>query len=176
MRKHVWQLRSRRCFAIIERALWAAVENDPVTRIVEFSVQSNHIHLIVETKDRLALGRRMQAFAIRVAKNLNGLMNARGAVFATRYHSRVLRTPTQVRHALVYVLQNSRKHSGPTARFTPGWKDPYSSALWFTGFVDAPPTEIRPSPTCAAETWMLSIGWHARGGGKILLDELPRGD
>src|SRR4051794_38972119 len=36
--------------------------------IVHFSVQTNHVHLIVESPDREALGRGMQSFNSRVAK------------------------------------------------------------------------------------------------------------
>jgi hypothetical protein len=33
-----------------------------------------------------------------------------GAVWGDRFHARDLKTPREVRHALVYVLNNHRKH------------------------------------------------------------------
>ena len=46
-----------------------------------------------------------------------------------RYHVRALETPREVRHALVYVLQNWRKHLTDVRGL-----DPRSSAAWFTGW------------------------------------------
>src|SRR4029453_16164418 len=40
-------------------------------RLVHHSVQSNHLHLICEAADRLALSRGMQGLAIRLARGLN---------------------------------------------------------------------------------------------------------
>src|SRR5690242_3120258 len=47
MADHVWNLRSRRSFRVLERALSVAADRFGA-RIVQFSVQRNHIHLLVE--------------------------------------------------------------------------------------------------------------------------------
>jgi REP element-mobilizing transposase RayT len=41
-------------------------------RLVHFSVQSNHVHLIVEAGGRRSLSRGMQGLSIRVARAVNG--------------------------------------------------------------------------------------------------------
>jgi REP element-mobilizing transposase RayT len=175
VRPHVWQLRSRRCFTIIERAFYkAAARVDG--RIAQFSVQHNHIHMVVEADDARALARAMQAFCIRTAKRLNRLMDGRhGAVFADRYHSRPLRTPTEVRQALVYVLCNGRKHLPEVGHRLPsGWIDlEYSSGAWFRGWSRPPSAPHGPAPIAAPTTWLLSTGWKDRGGGPIGPDEMP---
>lgn len=51
-------------------------------RLVEFSVQGNHLHLIVEADDSASLSRAMQGLCIRIARALNALMRSAGAVFA----------------------------------------------------------------------------------------------
>lgn len=79
-------------------------------RITEFSVQSNHVHLVVEARDRTILSRGMQGLGVRLARAINGLLDTRGKVWRERFHARDLRTPTEVRNALVYVLMNARKH------------------------------------------------------------------
>jgi REP element-mobilizing transposase RayT len=161
MRPHVWQLRSRRCFTIIERALYKAAARIDA-RIAQFSVQHNHVHMVVEADDPRALGRAMQALCIRVAKRLNKLMDRSGAVFADRYHSRPLRTPTEVRRALVYVLCNGRKHLPQVGHRLPsGWIDAeYSSGEWFRGWSRLPPAQYGPSPVSAPMTWLLQSGWR----------------
>ncbi|HKA87772.1 MAG TPA: transposase [Haliangiales bacterium] len=173
MRQHVWQLRSRRCFRIIEKALFAACDRFD-TRVAQFSVQHNHIHLIVETRDPRALARAVQGLSIRVAKGLNRLMHRKGAVLADRYHSRSLRTPTEVRRALVYVLGNARKHLAELGyRLSPLYIDEYSSAAWFTGWAVPPARRAAEPPVTPARTWLLTAGWRDRGGGPLRRDEMP---
>jgi REP element-mobilizing transposase RayT len=173
MKAHVWQLRSRRCFGIIERAFYRASGRDRV-RLCHFSVQHNHVHLVVEADDPVALARGVQALAIRVVKGLNKLMGRKGAVFSDRYHARTLRTPTEVRNVLVYVLNNARKHLvGLGIRLGPDWLDPYSSADWFTGWTTVGPPRYGPAPISPPATWFLQSG-YLRAGGLIRPDENPK--
>jgi REP element-mobilizing transposase RayT len=118
---HVWNLRSRRCFREIEASLAGSLGRLGL-RVIEFSVLGNHLHLLVEADTSEALSRGMQGFTIRVAKKLNRLMRRSGRVFADHYHSRLLRSPTELVRALAYVLGNAARHYQGAAR------DPYSSA------------------------------------------------
>ena len=88
-----------------------------VFRLVHYSVQNDHLHLICEAGDRVSLSRGVQGLATRVAMGLNRLWERRGKVFADRYHDRVLRSPREVRNVLAYVLQNGRQT--PAALRTP---------------------------------------------------------
>jgi len=83
--------------------------------------------LLVDADAELRRG--VQGLTIRVAKAVNRALGRRGKVWDDRYHARALPTPREVRHALVYVLQNCRKH-------LPGFRglDPRSSAAWFDGW------------------------------------------
>jgi REP element-mobilizing transposase RayT len=120
---HVWNLRSRRSFAVIGPPLYRAADRFAM-RLCEFSVQGNHLHLVVEAADQVALGRAMKGLGVRLARGLNRVMNGRrGRVIADRYHAHILRTPSEVRNAVTYVRNNHRKHA-PAATFV----DPYSSA------------------------------------------------
>src|SRR5437588_5930572 len=51
-------------------------------RIIHYSIQGNHLHLLVEVDSAESLSRGMQGLAIRVAKGLNALSGTKGAVFA----------------------------------------------------------------------------------------------
>lgn len=108
--RHVYNLRSRRAFSVIARAMAKAADRFGM-RIVRFSVQGNHVHLIVEALATEALSRAMQGFTIRVAKGLNKMMHKRGRVMGDRYHAHVLRTPREVRHAVRYVRENHARHT-----------------------------------------------------------------
>jgi REP element-mobilizing transposase RayT len=139
-------------------------------RIVQFSVQHDHLHLLVEASDRSALASGARGLAIRTARRLNGHLGLRGRVWADRYHTRAMKTPAEVRHALVYVLMNIKKHSAERCDGI----DPRSSAPWFDGFTpDRAPAPTRdPPPVRPALTWLAARGWRRRG----LIDprEYPR--
>jgi len=75
-------------------------------RVTHFSVQGNHIHLIVEASSARALGSGLRSLTIRIAKRVNRLLMRCGPVFADRWHARPLTSPRAVRHVLVYVLTN----------------------------------------------------------------------
>ena len=95
-------LRSVRVFPSVRRALVASSRRG--FRVVHFSVQDDHLHLIVEADDRATLARGVRGLAIRVARAVNRALDRRGAVCADRYHARALTSPRAVRHALIYVF------------------------------------------------------------------------
>lgn len=111
MAEGVWSLRSRRSFRALAPALWAGAERHGF-RLVHYAVLGNHVHLLVEANDRRALMRGMQGLGVRVARRLNRMMRRRGRVVADRYHARILKTPTEVRHARRHLLTNANKHYG----------------------------------------------------------------
>jgi hypothetical protein len=141
----------------VRRAVGAASHAE--FRIIEYSVQEDHIHFIAEADDACALASGIRGLAIRVARAVNRALGRRGRVWDTRYHARALATPRAVRHALVYVLMNLRKHRvvGPEI-------DPCSSAAWFAGWRSPPDMVVTGSRPCAvARTWLARVGWHRHG-------------
>jgi len=111
VREDVPSLRSSRRFATIKRS-FAAARGLHGLRLVEFTVLSNHLHLVVEADSSVALAKGMQGLNVRLAKALNALLRRRGRVFADHYHSRLLRTPTELTRAIRYVLGNAFHHYG----------------------------------------------------------------
>ncbi len=142
------------------------------TRLTHFSIQANHLHLIVEAASKPALSRAMQGLGIRVAKSVNRKLGRRGSVLADRYHARALRTPLEVRRAVLYVINNYRRHLAQVGSVPPrDWADPFSSVDYFDGF--RPPATGRKAkaefalgrapPVAAPGTWLLTTGWRKRG-------------
>jgi putative transposase len=142
---HVWNLRSRRCFGVIEECLAQARERFGL-RVIEFTVLGNHLHLVVEADSDEALSRGMQGLNIRIAKALNRLMERKGHVFADHYHSRMLRTPTELVNAIAYVLGNAARHYGESGR------DPFSSRAY--------EARHRQKILSHPRTWLLRSGWR----------------
>jgi hypothetical protein len=127
-------------------------------RVLEFSIQKDHLHLLVEANGPTGFERGVRGLAIRIARLVNRLCGRRGAVWADRYHARLLRTPREVRNALVYVLNNFKKH----IRGARGL-DPYSSAPWFDGWRSPTPKANERSLLPRARTWLACRGWRLRG-------------
>ena len=160
--EHVWNLRAQRCLRPIDRALRALLSPSSA-RVTHFSVQGNHVHLVVEAEDRAALTRAMRSLTIRIARRLNRVMGRRGRVLAQRYHARALRSPTEVRNVIRYVLANHARHvpGAPLA-------DPWSSAPAFAEWVQLglPAASVRYAlpgvdpPVSAPRTWLVRTGWH----------------
>ena len=134
-------------------------------RLNQFSLQSNHVHLIVEADDARALSRGMKGIAVRVARAVNRVWKRNGSVFSDRFHARALRTPREVRAALVYVLQNARHHGLRLLGV-----DPYSSGPWFDGWRQGI-VLAEPGPGARAWTWLLRQGWRKHG--LIGIEESP---
>jgi len=158
-------LRSDRAFPAVRRALYVASRGN--FRIIHFTVQDDHLHLIVEADDTRALSRGMRGLAIRVARAVNRALGRRGAVWGDRFHARALTTPRAVRNALVYVLMNRRKHRAGERGL-----DPCSSAPWFRGWREPVATLLGPPPVVGARTWLAAVGWCRHG--LLGLDERPR--
>jgi REP element-mobilizing transposase RayT len=142
MRPHVWSLRSQRGMAVVAAALSGAALR-PGFRVARFSVQGNHLHLVVEAATAAVLTSGMKALAIRLARGMNRLMGSRGPVLEDRYHAHVLRTPAEVRRALAYVAENFANHARRRGEVVPaGFRDRFGSAA-------------RPELVEKGETWLL---------------------
>ena len=113
MNRQVWNLRTRRCFGALSRAMYAGAARFGF-RLVHYSVMGNHIHLIVEAPDHRALTRGMQGLGVRIARALNRVMQRHGRVISDRYHVHILKTPSEVKRARHYLLNNAHHHHGHT--------------------------------------------------------------
>ena len=152
--------RAETLYAAFDRAVRRTRRDD--FRIVEFSVQDDHLHLIVEADDKDALARGMKSFSVRANRLFNAALGrGRGRVWSDRYHRRDLTSAGQVRNALVYCLQNYEKHQ----RITSGAPriDPCSSARWFQGWITVREHDDGPRPTERARTVLLRTAWKKHG-------------
>jgi REP element-mobilizing transposase RayT len=165
VRRGVPSLRDRRFIGEFRVSLREACERCDF-RVCQYSIQRDHLHLVVEAAGKEALARGMKAVAARLARAVNRVFQRKGPVLFGRYHLRALRTPREVRNALAYVLLNVRKHwrqrngSSPPVRL-----DVASSGAWFDGWKSSPPSvEKREARDVARpRTWLLVKGWRQHG-------------
>ena len=136
-------------------------------QVVHFKIEGNHLHFVVEARTGSGLSRGMAGLEIRIARAVNGAIGRKGKVFADRYHRHDLGTPTEVRNAIAYVLNNARKHVRHIGRVA--YVDVTSSGESFDGWTE-PVTMYRsigddtePWPQVKAWTWLAREGWRRRG-------------
>lgn len=167
-------MRSPHVFPTICLAIAGSTRRTPSRfRVLHFSVQRDHVHLLVEASDERALSAGVRSVAIRIARSVNELVLREGRLWADRWHGRALASPRDVRNALVYVFGNFRKHDG---RATGRGVDPYSSAVKFDGWrevfrgVEPPLAEGKSHAAMGAEvvvsaprTWLAETGWRRLG-------------
>jgi putative transposase len=177
-------LRSQHVLPTVRIALGRANRRDLERfRILHYSVQFDHIHLVVEASDKRALSSGVRSVAIRVARYVNELVGRKGALSSDRWFGRELTTPRQVRNVLMYVLANFRKHARSRV---PAGVDPFSSGLEFDGWQGysrragrSPPCSGRAIPrgpneyseTAEPGTWLAARGWRVHG--LLRIDEAP---
>ncbi len=152
-------------------------------RIVEFSILSNHIHLLCEGDDRVTVSRAMQGLCSSIARLLNRLWARTGKLFADRFHIDVFKVPRRAFNTLRYVLKNAWKHG---VRMGNALVDAFSSGPWFTGYDNEPPataanlrnhqrrlrSDLGDDPCSPARSWLLTRGW--REAGPLHAHDLPR--
>jgi REP-associated tyrosine transposase len=149
----VWNLRSKRCFRVIEDCFTDARARFGL-RVIEFSVLGNHLHLVVEADSDRSLSRGMQGLGVRIARALNRVMKRRGSIFEDHYHAHLLRSPTKLVNAIAYVLGNHEHHYGAASGV-----DAYSSLACDRALL-----------LCAGSGWLLRAGWRRARVRSVWLD------
>ena len=94
------------------KLLWHAIKKARLKglKIIHYTLEFDHIHLLVEADNKAIVGTGMQSFGISLSKGINKIKGLSGQVFKTRYHFRKLKTPTEVKNVIHYILGNSIKH------------------------------------------------------------------
>jgi hypothetical protein len=93
-------------------------------KIIHYSLEHDHIHLYAESSDNKILGKGMKALGVSLVKKINITFKRRGTCYKTRYHLRILRSVSEVKNVINYILKNGIKHKRTNSVI-----DPYNSAL-----------------------------------------------
>jgi REP element-mobilizing transposase RayT len=123
--KYVKNVRNKETLKTLRLAIQNARRHG--LRVLHYSFQPNHVHLIIEANDNSILTRGMRSLTNTFAKKLN-----HGRIQVERYHLHVLRTPRESRNAIHYVLFNQQKHEKGTRSTV----DDYSSVLCLKEGID----------------------------------------
>ena len=172
-------------------------------RVVHLCLLGTHIHLICEADGPAELANGMRSVNGTIVHALNKRLCREGTVFAHRFHLHVLRTKTEVRNAVRYVLRNAEHHGlhdpwregagpgvawpssgGPESRGLPR-PDPLSTAAWFPYWAEGKlviaPTQIPASVVRPAQCFLMKLAFEdaplsfAEPMGRASTRKAPRG-
>ena len=162
--KDVPTLRTAKLVAELERS-WRETRQRGRFRLVHYAIQSDHVHMIVEAGSARDLACGLEAIAARFARGVSRVFHRAGRVLSDRCHVHVLRTPSEVRNAIAYVLLNARRDLAKRGRALPriARVDPASSGRWFSGWRTGAPPVRDPPAVAEPHTWLLSVGWRRLG-------------
>ena len=116
--KYKTVIRNKDSLKLLKRAILNARKHG--LRVLHFSLQSNHIHLIIEAASNEVLTKGMRSLTVTMAKGLR-----KGRIQKERYHLHVLKSLREAKNAIRYVLFNQQKHEKGTYSKI----DEYSSLL-----------------------------------------------
>ncbi len=111
---------------LILKALHHAIKRARLKRlrVIHYTLEYNHLHLLVECDNHKRLGKGMQAFGISIAKAINRIKLLKGAVYKHRYHLRKITSGRDLKNVLHYIFNNGIKHKRATSII-----DPYNSSI-----------------------------------------------
>jgi REP element-mobilizing transposase RayT len=167
VRKDVPRLRKRIVYQAIRRVLARHLAQLGF-RVCHLSIQSNHLHYLVEASSKKTLAAGMQRLNNLTARAINRALRRKGSLFAYRYHATPITNPRQARNALAYVLNNWRRHdedeSSERMRYLA--RDTYATGYSFAGWSGGATSAPAGHPTLPVDpprTWLLAVGWSKHG-------------
>jgi REP element-mobilizing transposase RayT len=134
-------------------------------KVNHFSVLNDHIHLIAEVDSNRDLACGMKSLMGR----LGHFLSTGGAVFAGRFHLHALKTPSEMKNALRYVLLNQARHRRviayldefSTARYFDRWNQLLGRA--FEPLLRYELSRLKPAPQpdylTLSHSWLGTVGW-----------------
>lgn len=102
------RLRTKALLQILKRAIQRGRVQG--LRIHHYTLEHDHVHLIVEARNNYELGKGMQAFGVCFAKGINKCKSLKGAAYKHRYHLRKINSARDLKTVMRYVFNNSKKH------------------------------------------------------------------
>lgn len=101
-------LKNKQTLALLHKAIKKARLSG--LRILHYTLEFDHIHMLIEADNNHQLSRGMQSFGITFSKGINKLKKLQGNVYKNRYHLRLIKTYKEIKNVMNYILSNGVKH------------------------------------------------------------------
>lgn len=101
-------LKTKGVLALLRRSILNARKQG--LRVIHFSLEYDHVHLLIEADNNRTLGKGMQAFGVTLSKAINRARKLKGTVYKHRYHFRKITSSRELKNVLNYIFTNGVKH------------------------------------------------------------------
>jgi REP element-mobilizing transposase RayT len=101
-------LKNKTILIILKKAILNARRQG--LKVIHFTLEYDHVHLLIEADNNNILGKGMKAFGVTLAKAVNRVKNSKGGVYKHRYHFRQISSARQLKNVLIYIFGNGVKH------------------------------------------------------------------
>lgn len=98
-------------------------------RVIHYTLEYNHVHLLVEAHCHTVMHRGMQAFGISFSKAINKIKQCGGTVYKHRHHIKKITSALQLKNVLTYIFHNGVHHKRSTTLLDPFNSLPAESLL-----------------------------------------------
>ncbi len=102
------RIKNKSILKVLKRAILRARGRG--LRIVHFTLEYNHVHLLVESSNEKTLALGMMVFGVTFSKGINKYHATSGRVYRHRYHQRFIKTARDLKHVMNYIFTNGIKH------------------------------------------------------------------
>jgi REP element-mobilizing transposase RayT len=110
-------LKNKMILSILKRSIMNARKMG--LRVIHYSLEYDHVHLLIEAENNFILGKGMQAFGVTFSKALNRLRKIKGSVYKHRYHFRKIVGARQLKNVMNYIFSNGLKHKTSKSLINP---------------------------------------------------------
>jgi REP element-mobilizing transposase RayT len=108
VRKNKADIKNKSILMILKRAIQNARKQG--LKVIHYTLEYDHVHLLIEADNNFVLGKGMQAFGVTMAKAINRAKKLSGSVYKTRYHFRQITGTKELKNVMMYIFKNGLKH------------------------------------------------------------------
>ena len=102
------EMKNKAVLSMLKRAILNARKKG--LKIIHYSLEFDHVHLLVEADDNAELAIGMQSFGVTLSKAINRMRKMKGAVYKHRYHFRQISSSRELKYVMKYIFSNGVKH------------------------------------------------------------------
>ncbi|MGZ3787001.1 MAG: transposase [Bacteriovorax sp.] len=108
IKKNKAEMKNKSVFSLLKRAILNARRQG--LKVIHYSLEYDHVHLLIEAENNHILGKGMQAFGGTFSKAINRMRKLKGGVYKHRYHFRKISSARELKNVMNYIFTNGLKH------------------------------------------------------------------
>ncbi|MGZ3790137.1 MAG: transposase [Bacteriovorax sp.] len=100
--KNKADMKNKSVLGLLKRAILNARRQG--LKVIHYSLEYDHVHLLIEAENNHVLGKGMQAFGVTLSKAINRMRKRKGGVYKHRYHFRQISSSRELKNVMNYIF------------------------------------------------------------------------